>query len=99
MGRQIQARKTESEDELAALSEHKTVKQLLLEMLDLEVDDEEFDNKSNTLMEDVENHVREEEGAGGILDIARQKLNASELEDMGRQIQARKTESEDELAA
>ena len=82
-----------------ALSEHKTVKQLLLEMLDLEVDDEEFDNKINILMEDVENHVREEEGAGGILEIARQKLNARELEDMGRQIQARKTESEDELAA
>jgi hemerythrin superfamily protein len=82
-----------------ALSDHKTVKQLLLEMLDLELDDEEFDNKVHTLMLDVENHVGEEESPGGIMEIARQKLSAQELDDMGRQIQERKTESEGELAA
>jgi hemerythrin superfamily protein len=82
-----------------ALSEHQTVKQLLLEMLDLEVDDEEFDKKMNRLIQDVENHVREEEGTGGTMEIAGQKLNSEELDDMGRQIQKRKTESEDELAA
>jgi hypothetical protein len=68
-------------------------------MLDLELDDEEFDNKMHTLMLDVENHVREEESPGGIMEIAQQKLSAQELDDMGRQIQERKTESEGELAA
>jgi hemerythrin superfamily protein len=82
-----------------ALCEHQAVKQLLLEMLDLEVDDEEFDNKMNTLIQDVESHVEEEEGRAGLLEIARQKLNQRELDDMGRRIQQRKTEPEDELAA
>jgi hypothetical protein len=82
-----------------ALSEHHIVQQLLLQMLDLEVDDEEFDNKMNTLMQYVENHVREEEGPGGIMEIAGQKLSTEELDNVGRQIQKRKAESEDELAA
>src|SRR5215467_5043777 len=82
-----------------ALDEHRTVKQLLLEMLDLEVDDEEFDKRMNMLIENVENHVQEEEGSGGVLEIAGEKLNHQQLADMGRQIQQRKTESEDELAA
>jgi hemerythrin superfamily protein len=82
-----------------ALSEHQTVKQLLLEMLDLEVDDDEFDSKMRALMKDVQNHVQEEEGLGGIMEIAGQKLDSQELDKMGRRIQDRKTESEGELAA
>jgi hemerythrin superfamily protein len=82
-----------------ALSEHETVKQLLVEMLDLEVDDEEFDSKMNKLIQDVENHVQEEEGPGGILELAGQEMSQRELEDIGRLIQQRETESEDELAA
>src|SRR5437870_10069028 len=70
-----------------AISEHQAVKQLLLEMLDLEVDDEKFDNRMNKLMQNVESHVQEEEGPGGILDVARQKLTQRELAEMGRHIQ------------
>ena len=82
-----------------ALDEHNVVKELLLEMLDLEVDDEEFDKRMNMLIENVENHVQEEEGSGGVLELAGEKLDHQQLADMGRQIQQRKTESEDELAA
>jgi len=82
-----------------ALNEHQAVKNVLLEMLDLEVDDEEFDKRMNTLMQDVLHHVQEEEGSGGILQLAGQKLNTQQLDEMGRQIQDRKNESEDELAA
>ena len=82
-----------------ALNEHQAIKQLLVEMLDLEVDDEEFDNKINRLIHDVENHVQEEESPGGIFEIAGQELSQRELEDMGRQIRERQTESGDELAA
>ena len=82
-----------------ALNEHQAVKQVLLEMLDLEVDDEEFDKRMSTLMQDVQHHVGEEEGSGGILQLAGQKLNTQQLDEMGRQIRDRKSESEDELAA
>jgi hypothetical protein len=82
-----------------ALDEHEAVKELLLEMLDLEVDDDEFDNRMTTLMQNVESHVQEEEGSRGILEIAGQKLSEQELDAMGRQIQQRKREAEDELAA
>ena len=82
-----------------ALSEHQEVKELLEEMLDLEVDDEEFNDRMATLMQKVETHVREEEGAGGVLEIARQKLNGRELDDIGRRIEQLKKDSEDELAA
>src|SRR5207253_1414736 len=79
-----------------ALSEHQEVKELLEEMLDLEVDDEEFNDRMATLMQKVETHVREEEGAGGVLEIARQKLNGRELDDIGRRIQQLKKDSEEE---
>lgn len=82
-----------------AVSEHQTVKKLLLEMLDLEVDDEEFDSRMNILIQDVENHVQEEEGSAGVLELALQKLSRRELDDMGRKIQERKADSEGELAA
>ena len=82
-----------------AISEHQKVKQVLLEMLDLEVDDEEFEKKMNSLMQDVRSHVQEEEGPGGILEIAGQTLSEQELDDIGRRIQQRKGESEEELAA
>jgi hemerythrin superfamily protein len=82
-----------------ALNEHEEVKQLLVEMIDLEVDDEQFDSRMQTLMEKVQTHVREEEGAGGVLELAAQKLNGRELDDLGRRIQQIKKDSEEELAA
>ena len=82
-----------------ALSEHEEVRQLLAEMLDLEVDDEGFNERMATLMQKVETHVREEEGAGGVLEIASQKLSGRELDDLGRRIEQLKKDSEEELAA
>src|SRR5437762_13677398 len=54
-----------------AMSEHQEVKQLLAELLDLEIDDEAFDNHMTTLMEKVEGHVQEKDGPAGITDLAR----------------------------
>jgi hemerythrin superfamily protein len=82
-----------------ALSEHQEVRQLLAEMLDLEVDDEEFNDRMATLMQKVETHVQEEEGPGGVLEIAIQRLNGRELDDIGRRIEQLKKDSEEELAA
>jgi hemerythrin superfamily protein len=82
-----------------ALSEHQEVKQLLSEMLEYEVDDEEFDKRMTTLIESVQHHVEEEEGPGGILEIAGQRLSAEKLDTMGQRIQQLKEASEDEAAA
>ncbi|HYR88682.1 MAG TPA: hemerythrin domain-containing protein [Terriglobia bacterium] len=81
-----------------AISEHQEVTRLLTEMLEYEVDDEEFDKRMNNLMETVQMHVQEEEGAGGVMDIASQKL-AGQLEEMGKQIQQRKESADEEQAA
>jgi|SRR5438093_1552947 len=82
-----------------ALSDHQEVKQLLSEMLEFEVDDEEFDKRINTLMEKVEAHVDQEEGPGGVFEIARERIGDQELEDMGWRIEQRKQSTHDELAA
>ena len=82
-----------------ALSDHQEVKQLLSEMLEYEVDDEEFEKRMNLLMESVQSHIQEEEGPGGILELAGQKLTEEKLETMGQRIQQLKQSSEEELAA
>jgi hypothetical protein len=82
-----------------AMSEHQEVKQLLAEMLDLEIDDEAFDNHMIKLMERVENHVEEEEGPGGVMELAGRSISAEELDEMGRRIEQLKKDSEEELAA
>ena len=55
-----------------AKGEHQEVNQLLADMLDIEVDDGEFESRMMTLVEKVQRHVKEEESSGGVLDIARQ---------------------------
>jgi hypothetical protein len=82
-----------------AMSEHQEVKQLLAEMLELEVDDEEFDKKLVTLMERVQHHVEEEEASDGILEIAQKHFDERRLTELGTQMQELKRSSEDEIAA
>ena len=82
-----------------AMNEHQEVNQLLAEMLDIEVDDEEFDTHMTSLIEKVQGHVQEEEGPGGVFEVARQKLDQAELDEMGRRIEQLKRDSEEELAA
>jgi hemerythrin superfamily protein len=82
-----------------ALSEHQEIRELLAEMLDLEIDAEEFENRMTTLMQKVQTHVQEEEGSGGVLEIAQQNLTARDLDDIGRRIEQLKKDSEEELAA
>lgn len=82
-----------------ALEEHQEVKQLLSEMLEYEVDDEEFESRMNTLMNAVEHHVEEEEGPGGVLELASKHLSVEKLNTMGQRIQQLKQAAEDELAA
>src|SRR5919201_6072823 len=57
-----------------AMSEHQEVKQLLAELLDLEIDDQAFEDHMATLQQKVESNVPDEEGPGGLMELAGQKL-------------------------
>jgi len=82
-----------------ALREHQEIRQTLVELLEIEIDDEEFDNKLTTLMERVQNHVQEEERPNGILETARLRLSGARLQIMARQMKEMKEDADGELAA
>lgn len=83
---------TVEEDELKeGYVEHDAAKLLIAEIEANEAGtDEFFDTKVKVLQEEIEHHVKEEEGAGGIFSQARKgKLD---LDAIGEQLAARKTE-------
>src|SRR5262249_4906288 len=82
-----------------AIHEHAQVKQILGDMLELEIEDEGFEKKLTLLMETVQHHVQEEEAADGVLEVARQKFNEQKLEQLARQMQELRRSSSEELAA
>ena len=82
-----------------ALHEHSQVRELLTDLLGIDIDDEEFETQFNRLVEDVRHHVEEEESPEGILEVARQHLNHQELARLGVELQRIKQETEEDLAA
>jgi len=72
-----------------SLKEHQEVKQLLKEIEGLQPDDEEFEEKLEELMENVEHHAEEEE-EGKMFPKLKQIMKAAELEQLGRELQAAK---------
>jgi hemerythrin superfamily protein len=82
-----------------AIGEHAEVKELLADLLELDIDDDQFDETLTTLIDLVTDHVAEEEAADGILAMARKHLDESKLQDLAQKMQALKKASEDELAA
>ena len=86
------ARSEEVKDEVReAYEEHKQVKALLAAIAEISPDDESYSAKIKVLKEDVEHHVKEEEGE--MFPDARKYLRGK-LEDLGAQMQARKDELE-----
>ena len=82
-----------------AVQEHSEIKEMLVELLDMEFNDEDFDWKFTAMIKAVQHHVEEEERDGGIMDIARQKINDENLTTMANDIQAVKRAVQDEMAA
>ena len=82
-----------------SVREHQEVRNVLADLLEIEIDDEEFVNTLMKLMERVQNHVQDEEGPGGILEVARQRLTNSRLQSMGKLMLRIREEAEGELAA
>ena len=84
------ARSEEVKDEVREASEeHKQVKTLLAAIAEISSDDESYSAKIKVLKEDVEHHVKDEEGE--MFPDARKYLRGK-LEDLGAQMQARKGE-------
>jgi hemerythrin superfamily protein len=65
-----------------ALKEHAEVKEMLADLLDADLSEENFESKFQTLVDDVRNHVDEEEAPDGILEIAAKSLDAAKLSKM-----------------
>ena len=92
--------KTFAKDEVEkALKEHMQVKELLGDLLDMDINEEGFESRFNLLQEDVLNHVQEEEGSGGLLEIVRQHFDENELNEMAAQMREIQKSTEEDLAA
>jgi hemerythrin superfamily protein len=80
-----------------AIKEHHDVDQLLTQISRLKSTDKNFDEKFETLIENVDHHVEEEEGE--IFRFVEENCSAQQLEDLGRQIEERKQILNQQLAA
>ena len=92
------ARSEHVKDEVReAYEEHKQIKSLLAQVSSITPADETYDMKIKVLKEDVEHHVKEEEGE--MFPDAKRFLGESRLVELGAQLEARKKELENNLAS
>jgi hemerythrin-like domain-containing protein len=70
------------DDVLEALEEHHAVKTTLSELEKLPPTAERFRAKMTVVIESVRHHVEEEEGDGGLFDVARKTLKPVAMEEM-----------------
>jgi hemerythrin-like domain-containing protein len=68
-----------------AVEEHATAKRILLQLLGMACDDENFDDKVTRLQEIIETHVEEEESV--LFKAAKKQLDMEELEQLGDEMQ------------
>lgn len=80
-----------------AIKEHKDIDQLLMQISRLKPSDKSYEEKVETLIENVEHHVYEEEGE--IFRLTEENCSSEELEDLGRQIEDRKKILDQQMAA
>jgi hemerythrin superfamily protein len=82
-----------SEDLGDALQDHLTIKRALNDLLDADVEDEAFDLKLETLKDEVEHHVEEEESE--LFPLVMRAFDEGELEDLGDAMAAEQAELEE----
>jgi hemerythrin-like domain-containing protein len=70
------------DDVLEALEEHHAVKAILAELEKMPPTAERFRAKMTVVIENVRHHVEEEEGEGGLFDVARRTLKPVAMEQM-----------------
>ena len=81
----------------AAVQEHKEVNELLTQISRLKSNDKNFDEKMETLIENVDHHVDEEEGE--IFQFAEENCSEQQLEELGNQIEERRRFLDRQMAA
>lgn len=69
-----------------AVEEHLAAKRVIADLLDLEPEDEQFDAKMTVLQEEIEHHVKEEEGE--LFPQVKKSFAAAELDALGEQMEA-----------
>jgi len=77
-----------ADDVLEALEEHHAVKSTLAELERMPSTAERFRAKMTVVIESVRHHVEEEEGEGGLFDVARRTLKPLEMEEMAEQAES-----------
>ncbi len=83
----------ELKDEIReADEEHHVAKLLIAEISGMKPEDEEYDAKVTVLKENIEHHVREEEGE--LFPKTRKRLGRERLEELGEEMEERKEEIE-----
>jgi hemerythrin superfamily protein len=80
-----------------ALKEHRDVDQLLTQISRLKPTDKNFEEKMETLFENVDHHIDEEEGE--FFQFVEENCSPEQLEDLGRQIEERKRALDRQMAA
>jgi len=80
-----------------ALKEHRDVDELLTQISRLKPCDKNFDDKMETLIENVDHHVQEEEGE--IFRFAEENCSEDQLVELGQQIEDRKKTLNQQMAA
>ena len=82
-----------------AIDEHDQVKELLLELLESDLNEDAFESRFTRLLEDVRHHVEEEESPGGLLALAQQHFSKERQSALARDLLIVKNEIEEDLAA
>jgi len=80
-----------SDDVLEALEEHHAVKSTLAELERMPATAERFRAKMTVVIESIRHHVEEEEGDGGLFDVARRTLKVVEMEEMAERAEQLRT--------
>jgi hemerythrin superfamily protein len=80
-----------------ALKEHKDVDELLTQISRIKPTDKNFDEKMETLIENFDHHLDEEEGE--IFRFAEENCSDEQLEELGRLIEERKRTLDQQMAA
>jgi len=83
----VAAKLEERGDVLEAVEEHHMAKLALWELERLPASAPNFDAKFTVMKENILHHVGEEEGDGGIFELARKAFKANELEELGERMQ------------
>jgi hemerythrin-like domain-containing protein len=78
-----------------ALHEHNEMRDALEEVLGLDQEDEQYEDKLKELKDTIQHHVKEEEGE--MFPQARQALSRERLAELGSQMESRKEELKGEL--